>query len=124
MSRRVETGCRADTTSRTRRRFLRMTGYSRDETVGRNCRFLQGPRTDVKHVGVIRDAVEAEHECCVTLLNYRRDGTPFWNRFFVAPLRDAGGRVQHYVGVQTDVTAEVEAYGFDAVAKMDAPALP
>ena len=103
--------------------FLRMTGYSRaaaraasrwprlsprrrrGETVGRNCRFLQGPRTDPRQVSVIRDAVYKEHEASVTILNYRKDGTTFWNRFFVAPLRDAEGKVTFFVGVQTDVSA-------------------
>ena len=85
--------------------FLQMTGYDRDDVIGRNCRFLQGPRTDPRQVSVIRDAVYKEHEASVTILNYRKDGTTFWNRFFVAPLRDAEGKVTFFVGVQTDVSA-------------------
>ena len=73
--------------------FLRMTGYDRDEVQGRNCRFLQGPKTDARQVAVIRDAVANEHEASVTLLNYKKDGTTFWNRFFIAPLRDSDGAV-------------------------------
>ncbi|KAH8066082.1 phosphorelay sensor kinase [Aureococcus anophagefferens] len=85
--------------------FLQMTGYDRDDVIGRNCRFLQGPRTDPRQVSVIRDAAYKEHEASVTILNYRKDGTTFWNRFFVAPLRDAEGKVTFFVGVQTDVSA-------------------
>ena len=85
--------------------FLHMTGYDRDDVIGRNCRFLQGPRTDPRQVSIIREAVYKEHEASVTILNYRKDGTTFWNRFFVAPLRDAEGKVTFFVGVQTDVSA-------------------
>ena len=84
--------------------FLRMTGYARDEVVGRNCRFLQGPKTDSKQVDQIRSAVAEERECLVTLLNYRKDGQTFWNQFFIAPLKDSEGRVTYYVGVQVDVS--------------------
>jgi len=85
--------------------FLDMTGYGRGDVVGRNCRFLQGPRTEARSVAEIRDAVRREHETSVTLLNYRADGAVFWNRFFVAPLRGDDGAVAYFVGVQTDVTA-------------------
>ena len=74
-------------------------------SIGRNRRFLQGPRTDPRRVGEIRDAVAGEHECLVTLLNYRKDGETFWNRFFIAPLRDSEGKARTaYVGVQVDVS--------------------
>ena len=89
--------------------FLRMTGYAREEVIGRNCRFLQGPRTDPRRVGEIRDAVAGEHECLVTLLNYRKDGETFWNRFFIAPLMDSEGEVTYYVGVQVDVSEAIAA---------------
>ena len=65
--------------------FLSMTGYDRDQVIGRNCRFLQGPRTDPKQVAIIREAVTREHEASVTILNYRKDGTTFWNRFSSEP---------------------------------------
>ena len=59
--------------------------------------------------GEIRDAVAGEHECLVTLLNYRKDGETFWNRFFIAPLRDSEGKVTYYVGVQVDVSEAIAA---------------
>ena len=65
--------------------FSRLTGYSVQETLGTNCRFLQGPDTDPLSVKQIRDAISAERHCEVELLNYRKDGTPFWNHFFDNP---------------------------------------
>ena len=82
--------------------FLTLTLYSRDEVIGRNCRFLQGAKTDRKAVDQIRKAVMAEHEESIVLLNYRRDGSAFWNRFFIAPLRASGRQTTFFVGVQTD----------------------
>ena len=68
-----------------------------------NCRFLQGPGTDPKMVDRIRTGVAAGEDTSVCLLNYKADGTPFWNQFFVAALRDADGTVVNYVGVQCEV---------------------
>jgi PAS domain S-box-containing protein len=89
--------------------FERLTGYSVAETLGRNCRFLQGPGTDPAAVAEIRAAVEEKRECVVEILNYRRDGTPFWNRLSITPVRSALGEVTHYIGIQSDVTARREA---------------
>merc|ERR1712232_160508 len=69
--------------------FLDLTGYSLDQVLGRNCRFLQGPGTDQSAVDVIRKGVREGEDTSVCLLNYKADGTPFWNQFFVAALRDA-----------------------------------
>jgi PAS domain S-box-containing protein len=80
--------------------FLNLTGYSLDQILGRNCRFLQGPETDPKSVERIRKAIEAGVDTSVCLLNYRVDGTTFWNQFFIAALRDAAGNVTNFVGVQ------------------------
>jgi phosphoserine phosphatase RsbU/P len=85
--------------------FERMTGYGVDEVIGRNCRFLQGPRTDPRAVAEIRDALTATRECIVEILNYRKDGTTFWNRLSITPVRDGTGEVTHYIGIQSDVTA-------------------
>jgi PAS domain S-box-containing protein len=84
--------------------FERLTGYSRCEVDGLNCRFLQGPGTDPSTVAELRAAIRERRECSVEILNYRKDGTPFWNALTIAPVQDASGRVTHFVGVQTDVT--------------------
>lgn len=84
--------------------FMRLTGYERHEIVGRNCRFLQGARTDPESVSMLRRAIREGQPCVVELLNYRKDGTAFWNSVAISPVRDATGRVTNFVGVQTDVT--------------------
>jgi len=91
------------------RGFTEITGYSREESIGRNCRYLQGPGTSPERVAEIRRAVADRRACIVELLNYRRDGTPFWNRLSLTPVRDASGVVTHYIGVQSDVTRGREA---------------
>jgi two-component system cell cycle sensor histidine kinase/response regulator CckA len=85
--------------------FTRLTGYAHDEIVGKNCRLLQGPDTDPTSVVAIRDAIREQRSCVVELLNYRKDGTSFWNSLAMSPVRDDGGRVTNFVGVQTDVTS-------------------
>lgn len=80
-----------------------MTGYTPQQVLGRNCRFLQGPGTDPAAVDVVRRAIENGTDATVCLLNYRADGTPFWNQFFVAALRDEHNEIVNYVGVQCPV---------------------
>jgi len=89
--------------------FTELTGYPREAAVGDNCRFLQGEDSDPAAVGEMRAAIEAEEPVSVELVNYARDGERFWNRVDIAPVRDSGGEVTHYVGFQTDVTERVEA---------------
>ncbi len=84
--------------------FEKITGYSHDEILGRNCRFLQGPGTDPGAIATIREAIRTKGSCEVELLNYRKDGSPFWNSLTISPVEDATGRVAHFVGVQTDIT--------------------
>lgn len=83
--------------------FLKLTGYQREAVIGRNCRFLQGPRTDPKMIDMIRKGVMDGTDTSVCLLNYKADGTPFWNQFFVAALRDSSGKIVNHVGVQCEV---------------------
>ena len=89
--------------------FLNLTGYSLDQILGRNCRFLQGPETDPKAVERIRHAIDKGVDVSVCLLNYRVDGTTFWNQFFIAALRDAGGNITNFVGVQCKVSDQYAA---------------
>ena len=86
-------------------RFVEMTGYGREESIGVNCRFLQGPDTEEESVQALREAIDADEPTTVELLNYRKDGTEFWNRVSIAPIRDADGTVTHWVGFQEDITA-------------------
>ncbi|MGY1856150.1 SpoIIE family protein phosphatase [Modestobacter sp. SYSU DS0290] len=87
--------------------FSRITGYSHDEIVGRNCRFLQGPATDAGRVTELREALAARQPVTTTLLNYRKDGTAFWNQVSITPVFDGEGTLVSFVGVQTDVTERV-----------------
>jgi len=89
--------------------FLAMTGYTEQQVLGRNCRFLQGPDTNPNSVHELRTRLRAGEECHVTLLNYRRDGTPFWNELTLAPVRDAAGQLTHFVGIQRDLTNQLAA---------------
>ncbi|XP_051193512.1 phototropin-2 [Lolium perenne] len=88
--------------------FYTMTGYSAKEIIGRNCRFLQGPETDQNEVSKIRDAVKAGKSFCGRLLNYRKDGTPFWNLLTVTPIRDDNGKVIKFIGMQVEVSKYTE----------------
>ncbi|KAL6642090.1 hypothetical protein ACP70R_020271 [Stipagrostis hirtigluma subsp. patula] len=93
--------------------FLQLTEYSREEILGRNCRFLQGPETDRGTVRKIRDAIDNQTEVTVQLINYTKSGKKFWNLFHLQPMRDQKGDVQYFIGVQLDGTERVP----DAAAK-------
>ena len=84
--------------------FLDLTGYEEAEVVGRNCRFLQGADTDRETVRELREAVAAEEAISIEILNYRRDGSAFWNAVFVAPVYDADGQLIYFFASQLDVT--------------------
>jgi PAS domain S-box-containing protein len=84
--------------------FSELTGYDRTEIVGRNCRFLQGPATDRAVVTQIRKAISERWHIHVELVNYRKDGSTFWNALFLNPVFDRGGRLVYLFGTQLDVT--------------------
>lgn len=84
--------------------FERITGYTQEEVVGRNCRFLQGKETDPETVRLLREAIQEGRPCEVEILNYRKDGTPFWNALSLSTVPDEEGKLAYYVGVQIDVT--------------------
>jgi diguanylate cyclase (GGDEF)-like protein/PAS domain S-box-containing protein len=84
--------------------FERLTGYSRDEVTGRNCRFLHGPGTDPDAVAEMRAAIREGRHARVTVLNYRKDGTAFWNEVSLSPLFGRDGKLLQYIGFQHDVS--------------------
>ncbi|MGR4067927.1 EAL domain-containing protein [Billgrantia sp. C5P2] len=84
--------------------FERITGYGRDEVLGHNCRFLQGSETDAEAMAQLRQAIAGQRELNVTLCNYRKDGTPFWNNLYLAPVKDDKGIATHFIGIQHDIS--------------------
>jgi PAS domain S-box-containing protein len=88
--------------------FCRLTGYDRNEIVGRNCRFLQGPETDPATVRAIHDAVERVEAIEIDIRNHRKNGEPFWNRLLMAPVFDADEKLVYFFASQVDVTIERE----------------
>lgn len=105
--------------------FYRTSRYSRDDVLGRNCRFLQGPKTNRITVARIGAAIKSGQESCETLLNYRRDGTPFMNLLLTAPLYDNRGSVRYFIGAQIDVSGLIEdGRGLDSFAHYLADSRP
>lgn len=88
------------------RGFEALTGYSKQEIVGKNCRFLQGEKTDPGAVARMREALRTHVDCTLTLLNYRKDGSEFWNELTISPIQDTTGEVTHYLGFQNDVSTQ------------------
>ena len=84
--------------------FEEITGYSIEETVGHNCRFLQGPKTEPEKLMHIRKCISAGLPCTVQIKNYRKTGEEFINYLSLTPIRTAKGQVTHYVGIQSDIT--------------------
>ena len=83
--------------------FEVQTGYSAEESLGRNCRFLQGAETDPLAVEAIREALRAESDITIDILNYRKDGTEFWNRLRIRPLFGDDGEVMFFAGAQNPI---------------------
>jgi PAS domain S-box-containing protein len=98
--------------------FELITGYEREEIIGRNCRFLQGEDRDQPEIDRIREAMRDHSPVTVTLRNYRKDGTMFYNRFSIRPLFDRDGKLIYYLGVQYDVTEQIKAK--DELARLNA----
>ena len=84
--------------------LCRMTGYTREELLGKSMRLLRGPETDLSGLQQIREAIAAGRDCEITLRNYRKGGAPFWNELLISPVVDESGKITHYIGIHTDVT--------------------
>lgn len=89
--------------------FQKLTGYTQDEVIGRNCRFLQGPDTDRLSTDKIRAAISKGESIAVQLLNYRKDRSEFWNALYLSPVRNDDGSIQFFFASQLDVTDHVVA---------------
>ncbi|RGP54647.1 PAS domain-containing protein [Pseudomonas abyssi] len=89
--------------------FEALTGYCADEILYQDCRFLQADDRDQEALQQLRDAIKAHQPCRVTLRNYRKDGSLFWNELSVTPVLNDADQLTYFIGIQKDVTAEVEA---------------
>ncbi|MBK5352499.1 PAS domain-containing protein [Pseudomonas sp. TH41] len=89
--------------------FERLTGYTRDEILYQDCRFLQSGDRDQEALALIREALRSGGSCREILRNYRKDGTPFWNELSLSTVKNPGDGQTYCVGVQKDVTAQVKA---------------
>ncbi len=87
--------------------FLKLTGYSEDEVLGRNCRFLQGPETSDADRQTLKDAIRNRETISHEILNYKKDGTPFWNELHMAPMLDDHGELLYFIATQVDVTDRI-----------------
>ncbi|MFL0797954.1 MAG: response regulator [Cellvibrionaceae bacterium] len=103
--------------------FSKITGYSKDEVIGKNCRFLQGEFTDKATVEKLKQAIEKREECHVDLINYKKDGETFWNSLTISPLYDHNDEFISYVGVQLDITEKVELQDYVVGITQESPSL-
>ena len=89
--------------------FQKLTGYSKEEILNKNCRFLQGKDKDQKALVKLREAIKSGDSCLVTLRNYKKDGTLFWNDLYITPITNNRGVVTNFIGIQNDVTKRIRA---------------
>ena len=89
--------------------FQRLTGYSVDETLYQDCRFLQGDDRDQAGLAVIREAIKLHQPCRQIIRNYRKDGSAFWNELSITPVFNEADQLTYYIGIQKDVSVEFEA---------------
>lgn len=89
--------------------FEELTGYSKEEVLNKNCRFLQGHEREQEALNKLREAIKAGESCLVTLRNYKKDGTLFWNDLYITPITNRRGIVTNYIGIQNDVTERIRA---------------
>lgn len=88
--------------------FVNLTGYSREDVIGRNCRFLQGPDSSSEMIGKMREAIAARRDVFAELVNYRRDGEPFWNSIFISPVKDENGETVFFFASQFNISRHKE----------------
>ncbi|PTU76020.1 PAS domain-containing protein [Pseudomonas mangrovi] len=89
--------------------FERLTGYSADDILYQDCRFLQGDDRDQAGLAAIREAVRKQLPCRQIIRNYRKDGSAFWNELSITPVFNEADQLTYFIGIQKDVTAEVDA---------------
>ncbi|SHH66938.1 PAS domain-containing sensor histidine kinase [Winogradskyella jejuensis] len=89
--------------------FTELTGYSREEVLNKNCRFLQGKDKEQEALYKLRNAIKIGESCLVTLRNYKKDGTLFWNDLYITPITNRRGIITNFIGIQNDVTERVRA---------------
>lgn len=107
----------------TNKAFTQITGYSKDDVLNQNCRFLQGEETNPDSIEDIRQAIQNKRKTEVELLNYKKDGTPFWNTLQISPVFDADGNIKAYVGVQQDITEKKQQESYLSGITQESPSL-
>ena len=96
--------------------FVKQTGYSIEESLGKNCRFLQGPETDPRDIDCIRVAIKRQKSITIYILNYKKNGEKFWNRLRIRPLFDQKKKLIYFAGDQNPISLEqVRRYNFNKI---------
>jgi PAS domain S-box-containing protein len=87
--------------------FTKITGYEREDIIGKNCRFLQSTNTTQENLSILRDAIKKGEKCKVVLENFKKNGDQFWNELSISPLFNNSGQLTHFIGVQDDITSKI-----------------